>query len=127
MYTLNEDQIKSVKTFIGKMPDSMVKSHYEKWLGEVEPTKRVTSEQLEKFVSFSNSLLPELQNYPQSFAYWLKNGVNTEKMESSDKNMKKANIGSDVDKSISKVEDVKAPENKETTLHKLGTKEKVKK
>ncbi len=127
MYTSNEELIDSLKTFVGKLQDSMIKSHIEKWIAEVEPTGRITSEQLEKFVSFSTHLPKELQNYPQSFAAWVKNGINTEKREAKEDIQETADLGSLVDESIADVPDVDAPDNEEETLHTLGKEKKTKK
>lgn len=122
MYTLNDDQIASVKGFINKIPDSLIKSRCEKWLAEVEPTQRATSEQMEQFVSFSTHLPKELQNFPQSFAQSAKNLPETEKREAKEGTTETASLVETTNESISEVPDAKAPKNKEATLHKLGTK-----
>lgn len=121
MYTSNDELIESVENFIGKLPDSMIKSHVEKWLAEVRPTGRITSEQLEKFVSFSTHLPKELQNYPQTFASWVKNGATTEIREAKEGTVETANLGDIANDSIEDVDDVDAPDNEEETLHTLGT------
>ena len=123
MYNLSQEKIKSVEAFIGKIPDSMVKSHYEKWLAEVKPTERITSEQLEKFVSLAHSLPNELQNFPQSFAHMVKNVEATNETEKSEETKSKADLVGVVNSSISHVPNVSAPKDKEETLHNLGKKE----
>ena len=125
MYTLTDEQIASVKTFIGKIPDSLIKSRCEKWLAEVEPTKRATSEQMEQFVAFATHLPVELQNFPQSFAHAVKNAPETIKREAEQKTVQGANLTALATASIASVPNVSAPDNKEETLHKLGTKGKA--
>ena len=122
MYILNESQIESVQSFINKISDSLIKSRCEKWLAEVSPTGRCTSEQMEQFVSFATHLPNELQPFPQSFAQAIKNIPQTEKREAKGEGGESANLMAGVDDSISHVEDVFAPGNEEETLHKLGTK-----
>jgi len=73
MYTLSEIQLSSVENFIEKLDDSMVKARMESWLGKIDPN-RLLSEQLEEFVGFATHLPSNLQNYPQSFAFSVKNG-----------------------------------------------------
>ena len=75
MYTLDETQIDSAESFINSLPDSIVKGNYERWLAAVNDDGRITSEQLEKFVSFANALPPEFQNFPQNFVHSVKNKV----------------------------------------------------
>lgn len=120
MYTSNEQQIESLKGFAAKLEDSMIKSHIQKWIAEVEPTGRITSEQLEKFLGFATHLPLELQNYPQSFIAWAKNGEVTEARELAEGTVETADLGATIDESISDVPDVDAPENEEETLHTLG-------
>ncbi len=122
MYALNQEQIDSIESFIGKLEDSLIKSRVEKWLAEVEPTERVTSEQLEQFVAFATHLPKELQAYPQELAHWLKNGENTDRMEHKMDVAEPVDFAHEVNESIANVPDVDAPENKEETLHKLNTK-----
>ena len=74
MYTLSTEQQASVEGWVASLPDSMVKANYEKLISEFNPKERVTSEQLEKFLSYANSLPKEFQNYPQEFSIWIKNG-----------------------------------------------------
>jgi len=121
MYILNESQIESVQSFINKIPDSLIKSRCEKWLAEVSPTGRCTSEQMEQFVSFATHLPNELQPFPQSFAQAIKNIPQTEKREARGEGGESANLMDGVDESISHVSDVSAPDNEEEPLHKLGT------
>lgn len=108
MYNLTDAQLKSAETFIGKLEDSMVKSYIEKLFAEVKPTMRMTSEQMEKLVSFSTHLPVEVQSFPQSFSNAVKSGIDSL---------------SDLDGSIADVKNKKAPKNKEEVLHKLGTEE----
>ncbi len=122
MYALNQEQIDSIESFIGKLEDSLIKSRVEKWLAEVEPTERVTSEQLEQFVAFGTHLPKELQAYPQELAHWLKNGENTDRMESKQDTQEPVYFAHEVNESIANVPDVDAPDNEEETLHKLNTK-----
>lgn len=126
MYTLNDDQIASIETFIGKIPDSLIKSRVEKWLAEIEPTRRVTGEQMEQFVSFATHLPKELQNFPQSFASSAKNANETTRREDKGEVAEKAELISLVDESIADVEDVDAPDNEEETVHTLGKLHKTK-
>jgi hypothetical protein len=120
MYTLSDDQIASVEGLIGKLEDSLIKSRVEKWLAEVTPTKRVTSEQMEQFVSFATHLPKEVQNFPQSFAHTVKNAPETAKREASQDIQETAELNSLVDESIADVADASGAENSEETLHKLG-------
>jgi hypothetical protein len=124
MYTLNSDIISSLETFAGKIPDSLIKSRVEKLIEEVKPTERITYEQLETFVSFATHLPKELQNFPQSFASMVRNIANTEVREAKEDIQEPANLLDEVDDSISHVDDVNAPDNKEEPLHKLGKVEK---
>lgn len=126
MYTLNADLMASVEGFINKIPDSMVKSHYEKWLSEVTPTERVTAEQAEKFGSYANSLPKELQNFPQTWLQWLKNGETADKREAKEDISEPVDFAHEVNESIAHVPDTTAPDNKEQTLHSLGKKQESK-
>lgn len=81
MYYLTDDQEKEIQDFISKIPDSIVKSQITNLFAEVFPTNRITSEQLEKFMSFQNALPKELQTYPQAMAQWFKNDQSTTKDE----------------------------------------------
>lgn len=83
MYTLTENYISSVENFTKSLPDSIVKGNYERWLESVKPSGRIMSEQLEKFVSYANSLPKEFKNFPQQFALSVKNGVDMAIAESS--------------------------------------------
>lgn len=121
-YSLTQEQFDSAETFIGKLEDSMVKSHIEKIFAEVKPTMRITTEQMEKFVSLSNNLPTEVQNFPQSFSMALKNQPHLDNQEREVKDSKKINLMDHVDDSIKGVKNAKAPKNKEEIEHKLGTK-----
>lgn len=121
MPNLNSDQLAQVQNFINKLPDSLIKSQYEKWLAEVSPTQRATGEQMEYFVSRATHLPVEVQSFPQSWAAAVKNTPETEKREAVEGTKEKANLTSLVGDVISGVPDTNAPDNKEETLHKLGT------
>ena len=73
MYTLSETQLASVQNLESKLDDSMIKARIQNWLGKIDP-QRVLSEQLEEFVGFATHLPAEFQNYPQAFAFSVKNG-----------------------------------------------------
>jgi len=75
MYNLNESQVKSVEDWIKSLPDSIVKGNYERWLDSLNPKERITSEQAEKFISYTNALPTEFQNYPQGFVASIKNEI----------------------------------------------------
>lgn len=81
MFTLTDSQEKEIQAWLKKLPDSMVKSHITNLFEEVWPTNRMTSEQLEKFMSFQNALPKEFQSYPQVVAQWLKNEPETKREE----------------------------------------------
>lgn len=106
MYITNEEQIASAESFVGKIPESIVKGDYQRWILEVKKTLRITSEQLDKFVSLSHALPKELQNFPQSFRSLVKNSSSTAKQEAKEGTVQKAQLASVTDKSISKVPDV---------------------
>lgn len=74
MYELNHDQIKSLNDFVGKIPDSIIKYKVEDWINDVTKKEVVTSEQLANLLSLQNGLPKDLQSFPESFAFWLKNG-----------------------------------------------------
>lgn len=120
MYTLNDDQVSSVETLIGKLNDSLIKSRVEKWLAEVEPTRRVTSEQMEQFTGFATHLPVAVQNFPVAFALSVKNGDETLRREDAGEVAEKAELNALVDDSIAHVADVDAPEDIEETEHTLG-------
>lgn len=120
-YTTNAEIIASVEAFAAKIPDSLIKSRVEKWIAEVRPTERITYEQLEQFVAFSTHLPVELQNYPQSFAAWIKNGAETKVREDAGEVKATAELGKLVNANVAHVPNVNAPKNAEETLHKLGT------
>jgi len=132
MYTLSKESLKTLEAFIEKIPDSIIRARIEKWLGEVKPTMRITSEAMEEFVNFSTHLPQELQNFPQSFSMAVKN---TPQIEEDDK----VNVEVEKDKgepvdlnkiaadSIKGVKVQEGTENKEEPLHKLVTKETAKK
>ncbi len=73
MYTLSETQLASVQNLESKLDDSMIKARIQNWLGKIDP-QRLLSEQLEEFVGFATHLPSEFQNYPQAFAFSVKNG-----------------------------------------------------
>jgi hypothetical protein len=78
MYQTNQQQIASVEGFVNKIPDSIVKGQYQNWLRDVKKDGRISTEEMEKFVSLSHSLPVGLQNFPQEFSMSVKNGVNPE-------------------------------------------------
>jgi len=126
MYTLTPNAIASLLVFINKIPDSIVKSKYEKWFAEVEPTERITSEQMEYFVGLSTHLPVELQNFPQGFCMAAKNS--SEHTNSTDNKaghtVENADLIELVDETIDALPDSDAPDNEEETLHKLASDEK---
>ena len=73
MYTLSETQLASVQGLADKLEDSMIKARIENWIAKVDP-QRLLSEQLEEFVGFAVHLPAKHQNYPQAFAFSVKNG-----------------------------------------------------
>ena len=73
MFTLSEKQLASVQGLADKLEDSMIKARIENWIAKVDP-QRLLSEQLEEFVGFATHLPAEFQNYPQAFAFSVKNG-----------------------------------------------------
>ena len=102
MYTLSEEQITEVKSFIDKLPDSMVRSKIQQLFEDgIFQHKRMTYEQLEKFLSYQSALPAEVNTYPQSFAQWAKNREHTELTEKLAKTPEKdkANLGAVVKKS----------------------------
>lgn len=125
MYALTDEQVSSLETFIGKIPESIIRSHIEKWFQEVEPSRRITSEEMGKFIGFSTHLPQSVQNFPQSFLMAVKNTPHTEIAESEHKEKDKTNLTSLVDESIEDVDDAEAPENVEQTLHTLGKNKKA--
>jgi hypothetical protein len=80
MYQLSEKQLSSVEDLVEKLDDSMIKARIERWIEKVDPG-RVLSEELEEFVGFATHLPKEFQNYPQEFAFNVKNGVDTENID----------------------------------------------
>lgn len=126
MYTLTDEQVSSVETLIGKLGDSLIKSRIEKWLQEVEPTRRVTSEQMEQFVSFATHLPQNVQNFPQAFAHAVKNTTHTEIAEEAQGIEETADLIDTANESIEDVPDVDSPEDVEEPLHKLGRTKKAK-
>lgn len=123
MYNLNDDQIKSLETFVGKIEESMVKSKIEKFIAEIKPTGRVTDEQMDNFISLSTHLPKETQNFPQAFEQAARTRPNTERLEKDLPHKEKTDLVGNVDDSISDVKNVKGTKNQEERLHKLGTKE----
>src|SRR5665213_2532884 len=102
MYNLNDEQITEVKSFINKLPDSMVRSKIQQLFEDgIFQHKRMTYEQLEKFLSYQSALPVEVNTYPQSFAQWAKNREVTEQTEKLAKTPEKdkANLGATVRKS----------------------------
>lgn len=73
MYTLSEKQLSSVEELVDKLDDSMIKSRMQAWIDKIDP-QRVLSEQLEEFVGFATHLPKEHRDYPQSWAFSVKNG-----------------------------------------------------
>ena len=69
MATLTKKQVKSVEDFIKKLPDSIVKGNYEKWLTESREDGMVTDEEMSKFVSLAINLPVEFQSFPQGFQH----------------------------------------------------------
>ncbi len=126
MYNLKDEHVASLETFIGKLDDSLIKSKIEKWFAEVEPTRRVTSEQMERFVEFSVHLPVGLQDFPNSFAHTVKNTPETERREAAGEVTEAANLTETLDESISDVPDVDAPDDEEETEHTLGKTSKTK-
>lgn len=126
MYTLSDDQLSSVETFIGKLESSLIKSRVEKWLAEVEPTRRITGEQLEQFNTFATHLPKEVQYFPSAFVQTVKNTPETEKREAKEGTEEVADLTGTLDASIEDVADASGEENQEETLHKLGKVKKTK-
>ena len=120
MYQINDDQIASLEAFIGKLDDSIIKSKIEKWFAEVEPTRRATSEQMERFVEFAVHLPVGLQDFPNSFCHTVKNTPETERREAAGEVTEPANLTETLDESISEIPDVDAPDDEEQTEHTLG-------
>ena len=76
MYILSDDQLASVKSFIDKLDESLIKSRVQRWFDKIKP-ERVLSEEMEEFVGFATHLPKEVQDYPQAFAFAVKNGDET--------------------------------------------------
>lgn len=90
MYTLSETQLASVQNLESKLEDSMIKARIQNWLGKIDP-QRVLSEQLEEFVGFATHLPAEFQDYPQAFAFSVKNGDEMNEPDESPKEPKAKN------------------------------------
>ena len=73
MYTLSESQLASVQALADKLEDSLVKARIQTWIAKVDPG-HLLSEELEEFVGFATHLPAEFQDYPQAFAFSVKNG-----------------------------------------------------
>lgn len=106
MYSTNTEQIATAEGFIAKIPDSIVKGQYENWLRDVKKDNRISTEELEKFVSLSNALPKNLQNFPQTFAHNVKNYANTARQEAKEGTVEKAKLNDLANQSISTVADV---------------------
>ena len=76
MYILSDGQLESLKSFIDKLDESLIKSRVQRWFDKLKP-ERVLSEEMEEFVGFATHLPNELQDYPQAFAFAVKNGDET--------------------------------------------------
>lgn len=98
MATLTKKQIKSVEDFIKKLPDSIVKGNYEKWLSESREDGIITDEEMSKFVLLAINLPVEFQSFPQEFQHNV-NMVSNEIIEP-----KKEDVKEKV-KEVQKVED----------------------
>ena len=122
MHILSDEQVSSVEGLIAKLDSSLIKARIEKWLAEVEPTRRITSEQLEQFRAFALHLPKEVQYFPSSFVQAVKNAPTTLKREESEGIEETADLDYLVDESIAHVPDSSdTEENVEEPLHKLGT------
>lgn len=73
MYTLSQEQLASLEGFIDGLDETMIKSRIQRWFDAVDP-QRVESTQLEEFVGFATHLPKEVQDYPQAFAFGVRNG-----------------------------------------------------
>ena len=74
MHILNVNQRKALDKFIAKIPESTVKGNYERWNEKiVSNNDRVTSSDMDSFISLSHGLDAELQYFPQLFSYNVKN------------------------------------------------------
>lgn len=116
MYTITEFEEGEVKKFISQIPDSMVKSNITTLFDEVFPTKRMTTEQLEKFLSYQHNLPAALETYPQVFAQHLKNP---------DEDNQRSLKDSHAHIKVEKIDGAKG-ENKQEILHTLNVTDKTK-
>ena len=122
MYNLSADQLKSLETFIGKIPDSLIKSRCEKWLEEIKPTEKITSELMEQFVGFSTHLPVNLQNFPQSFAMAVKNTPHLQEEQQDSKKREQIDLNLLASESIKEVKTIEPTKKKEEPLHKRDIK-----
>ena len=108
-YIVNKEQIASVKNFISKIPESIVKSKYEKWMEEIEPLERITTDQMENFVGLALNLPVEVQAFPQAFSMAIKNTPNVAIMVAADSENKDVDLLKGVNESIAKAKAEVAP------------------
>ncbi len=113
MYTLNDDQVSSLETFIGKIPESLIKGRIERCFQNLETTKRVSTDDMETFVGLSVHLPIELQYFPISFALAVKNQPETERREAEGEVTEQADLVSILDESIADIPDAEEGEHVE--------------
>ena len=76
MHILNANQRKALDNFIAKIPESTVKGNYERWNAKIiENNERITSSDMDAFLSLAHNLDADLQHFPQEFSYNVKNYI----------------------------------------------------